>query len=69
MKKVISYKNLPAKFPIGNYLGILVALDYWNAPLWLDITCYILMGVWFFNFLKNLSDQIETDIFTNKTEE
>lgn len=69
MNKVISYKNLPAKFPIGNYLGILVALDYWNAPLWLDITAYVFLGITFVLFLRNLSDQIETDIFTNKTEE
>lgn len=69
MKKVISYKSFPARFSIGNVLGILVALDYWNAPLWLDIVSYILISAMFLNFLRNLSDQIETDPFTNKTEE
>ena len=47
-RKVIAYKNLPAKLPLTQTLLVLLILDKYNAPQWVwgvVITIYSLLWI------------------------
>ncbi len=67
-RKVISDANLSPRLPIWQTVTCALALDYWNAPLWLSIAfgVYFLAG-WVLAIDK-IINQDPIDVFNKKQE-
>jgi len=59
MKKVISYKNLPTKFPLNQTLLYTMSLFFFDAPQWLfgvvGVIILLLWGSWVY-YIFNYED-------------
>ncbi|WAX17184.1 hypothetical protein PF672P2_00047 [Parabacteroides phage PF672P2] len=60
-KKVLSYKNLPAKLPTYQALVTFLACDVWNAPSWLyGVFGCFWAGIFLFSIIGFLNqEQVE----------
>jgi hypothetical protein len=61
-KKVISYKNLPAKIPLTQSAVCLLALDYYNASEWVWGAAATFFSIIWIVRIVRVCTQVEADV-------
>jgi hypothetical protein len=64
--KVISYKNLPSKFPLIPTVSFIVACDYYNAAEWVWTLVIVLLSLGWINSIYRVATQKSVDIFKSE---
>jgi hypothetical protein len=64
--KVISYKNLPSRFPLIATVSFILACDYYNAAEWVWTIVIILLSLGWINSIYRVATQKTVDIFKSE---
>lgn len=64
--KVISYKNLPVRIPIGMGVVLWLFLDRLQVPAWVYAVAFTLYGILFIGCVAALFSQTTVDILGSK---
>jgi len=61
-KKVISYKNLPTRFPLQSTILYVMALFYFNAPQWLFGVVGVLLVLMWATWVYSVFEKEKVDV-------